>query len=131
MNPEVRKRLEMFYGTFNPNRLQKPRPRASEKAENKKKALAHKLAVYRHVDVRDGYKCRATGKRVDPRASSMLDKGHHHEIRFRSLGGKIETSNVVLLSAEAHADVHAGRLIITGDANGVLTFERDGKVWTA
>lgn len=110
--------------------LQKPVSRAAEKRAAKREAEKRKRNVYSFVSNRDGFKCRACGRVGSPNATSMLDKLHHHEIKFRSVGGQIVSSNVVLLDAECHADAQAHRLIITGDADGSLTFENAaGKVW--
>ena len=107
--------------------LQKPPSRAAEKAEKKRETEREKRRVYKSVNIRDRYTCRACG--TQPRQWQM--PLHHHEIRFRSAGGTFTTANVCLLCAKDHADIHAHRLTVTGDANGVLTFERDGKVWTS
>jgi 5-methylcytosine-specific restriction endonuclease McrA len=47
-----------------------------------------------------------------------------HHIRFRSHGGKDETRNCAAICAVCHADIHAYRLSISGDANGKLKIER-------
>lgn len=108
----------------------KPPSRAAERRVKKAQADLQKRAVYRRVDERDGYRCRCCGRPI-ARQGGLLNGGHHHEIRYRSLGGPISTANCVLLASACHADVHAGRLIISGDADGVLTFERRGKAWTS
>jgi hypothetical protein len=114
--------------------IPKPRPRALEKAEQKQAADKHKREIYRRVDRRDGYKCRAYGIAVHPDAPDMLKRAHRHHIRFRSAGGQDTTANIVLLSAKAHAEVHAHILSVTGNADSTLTFEKtneDGskEVW--
>jgi 5-methylcytosine-specific restriction endonuclease McrA len=47
-----------------------------------------------------------------------------HHIRFRSVGGKDETSNLAALCRCCHAEIHAYRLTLSGDANGKLRIER-------
>ena len=111
--------------------IPKPISRAAERKQDKRDAqVVHRLA-YSVVTSRDKRRCRACGAEANPSALEMTRRGHHHHIRFRSAGGKDDTSNLMLACAVCHADIHAHRLTVTGDANGVLTLERDGKVWTS
>jgi hypothetical protein len=104
--------------------LQKPVSRA----EVKRKGLtAKQLAernIYRAVNARDLYACRSCGRSVSPSAIGLLQRAHHHHIVFRSAGGDTSMSNVCLLCAVCHADVHAHRLTVEGDANKRLKIRR-------
>lgn len=62
----------------------------------------------RAVLVRDGRQCRVCG--------STQDVDVHH-IRFRSVGGGIDSSNLATICRLHHADLHGYRLAIEGDAN--------------
>lgn len=95
--------------------LQKPASKASEKRERTKAREAAYRANCRLVDRRDGHKCRVCGSR---------DNLMHHHVRFRSQGRDDSTSNLVLLCGSDHADVHAYRLTITGNADSELIIER-------
>lgn len=82
---------------------------------------ARRLREYRlaceTVDHRDDDACRNCGF-----GSERL---HHHHLRPRSLGRDDTESNLLLLCADCHRDVHDKRLVIVGDdANGSLTFQR-------
>lgn len=109
--------------------LLKPEPRVFERKRKSLAKSAIRRDVYAAVDRRENYRCRVFGTPADPRATDMLTRGHHHHIVFRSRGGNDTTDNLVLLSAEAHALVHARRLWITGNANQRLTFEFNGRTW--
>jgi 5-methylcytosine-specific restriction endonuclease McrA len=94
-----------------------PKP-TSVAADKKVTARAKELAwrrVRAWVLVRDSRKCRVckTAEGVDV-----------HHIRFRSVGGKDETSNLAALCRCCHAEIHAYRLTLSGDANGKLRIER-------
>jgi hypothetical protein len=83
---------------------------------------SHWRAVCQHVNQRDGYCCRVCGRRCDPGATTMLDKGHHHHIVLRSAGGLDTPENVVLLDADCHDAVHVKKtLAIEGNAEEALT----------
>jgi 5-methylcytosine-specific restriction endonuclease McrA len=47
-----------------------------------------------------------------------------HHVRFRSRGGVDSTANCACLCRMCHAEIHAYRLAVSGDANGKLKFER-------
>lgn len=91
-----------------------PQPKGESKLMRryKKRAAEQKAErdAYRAVNVRDGYKCRACGKRADPRAIDSLARGHHHHVTFRSQGGTDTTSNICLVCPMCHADIHAHAL---------------------
>jgi len=65
--------------------------------------------VYRAVDLRDRGSCRVCGG-----FSGTL---HHHHLRYRSRGGPDATGNIILCCPRCHADIHAARLRVTGDAD--------------
>jgi len=44
-----------------------------------------------------------------------------HHVSFRSQGGTHDTSNLVCLCRGCHAQVHARRIWLSGDADGKLT----------
>lgn len=120
----------MFYGTFNPrHRIGKPRSRAEEKAEKRTAAKKQQRDVYRLVTERDKRKCRSCLNQADPNALDMLKRGHHHHVVFRSAGGQDTTGNLMLACARCHAEIHAHRLSVSGDADGVLTFSTEVATW--
>ena len=96
--------------------LPKPTPRAKAKAAAKRRQAKADRAVYAAVTARDGGVCRGCG------TPDWMGTHERHHIVYRSRGGKTTRSNVALLCLACHADVHAGRLRISGDADGVLTF---------
>jgi len=71
------------------------------------------------VSLREAFCCRVTGVNVAPNALSMIERGHHHHITYRSRGGTHETNNVVLVSAKVHQAIHNGEMRLTGDADTV------------
>ncbi|HUS28673.1 MAG TPA: HNH endonuclease signature motif containing protein, partial [Kofleriaceae bacterium] len=66
-------------------------------------------AVKRHVLHRDGYKCRVPGCRV----TENIDC--HHIVYFMH-GGEAVPMNLIALCEGHHLAVHAGSLVIAGDA---------------
>jgi 5-methylcytosine-specific restriction endonuclease McrA len=70
---------------------------------------ARRAAAYRLVDLRDRGRCRVCGDTSGPM--------HHHHIRYRSLGGADSSANVALVCARCHADIHAARVRLSGDAD--------------
>lgn len=103
----------------------KPEPRVIARTAREAAKATQRRKVYQAVNVRDRYRCVACGKPADPRALDMMRHGHHHHIQYRSRGGKDTTANVVLLCARDHADLHAGRLTITGNADRTLKIQRE------
>ena len=94
-----------------------------------KKALADAdekqwRAVCQLVTRRDGRRCRACGRRTNPEGLTLLDRGHHHHVVFRSAGGADVSSNVCLLCARCHDEVHRYGLRVEGNADEVLTVTR-------
>ena len=93
----------------------KPQTQPSAKREKAREKERDWQRTRRCVLVRDGYKCRVckTREGVDV-----------HHIRFRSVGGPSDTSNTACVCRPCHAEIHAYRLVISGDANKVLKIER-------
>jgi len=87
-------------------------------------AAHHDRAVFRAVDHRDGRQCRACDRRTNPDAIGLLVRGHRHHLQYRSAGGPTESWNLVTLCPLCHADEHAHRLRIEGNADLALTFWR-------
>jgi hypothetical protein len=96
------------------------RSRAAEKAERVKRDEANERAVHKQIDARDKLRCRAYGIRLT-KTGGLLNGVHRHHVIFRSHGGETSTKNMCLLGPLAHADVHAGKLQITGNADRALT----------
>jgi 5-methylcytosine-specific restriction endonuclease McrA len=79
--------------------------------------------VYKSVDHRDKFTCRACGGRADPNAIGLLNRGHRHHIVYRSAGGATSRQNCCLVCAECHDRIHQQRtLTIQGNADAVLEF---------
>lgn len=102
----------------------KPAPRVIARTAREAVKATQRRQVYQAVNVRDRYRCVACGKPADPRALDMMRHGHHHHIQYRSQLGPTTTANVALLCPICHADVHAHRLTIMGNADGRLTCRR-------
>lgn len=109
--------------------LAKPRSRADEKTENAREIGRQQRALWALVARRDRFQCRACHGPADPNAMDMLKRGHRHHVRFRSAGGRDESTNLAMLCARCHADVHAHRLTITGNADSTLVCSRNGRTW--
>lgn len=85
--------------------------------------------AYRLVDIRDGGTCRACGRRTFVGVPGSLGREHHH-IRGRQVKDAETTGNLCVLCKDCHDLRHVKRtLVITGNADQMLTFEQDGKVW--
>jgi hypothetical protein len=95
--------------------IPKPEPRATTKARRQRQQAKADRAVYAAVSERDGWQCRACG-------SAWALERHH--ITYRSRGGATDANNVCCLCRPCHHDAHAGRLVIVGDADGVLKIRR-------
>ena len=93
----------------------KPQSRAADRKATKREADKHRQMVYSLVRVRDKFRCRHCG---------TADGVEVHHIKFRSVGGEHSTKNMACICARCHAEVHAYRLAIQGDANGTLKFYR-------
>jgi 5-methylcytosine-specific restriction endonuclease McrA len=90
--------------------------RAAEKLKKQARAREAWAAVCKLVDVRDRGRCRACGRRCDPRAIGLVERAERHHIVYRSAGGEDDAFNVVTVCAVCHGDQHAGRLDIRGNA---------------
>jgi 5-methylcytosine-specific restriction endonuclease McrA len=99
--------------------------KAKSAAQRKAKEAARQawLRMRMRIYERDQGCSRASGKPVKF-ASGDWQQGHVHHRVYRSAGGSDETSNLVLLTMEEHAAVHAQLLEIDGNADEVLTFTR-------
>ena len=95
-----------------------PKPPSSARVKAARKRLRAKTAreVYAAVRERDGGRCRACH-----RFGGVWLEAHH--IIYRSHGGPTTPDNLCMLHPWCHSDVHAGRLRITGSAEGELLFE--------
>lgn len=79
--------------------------------------------VCRAVNIRDGHACRACRKPISLSAITLLERGHHHHIQYRSQGGQDTTEGVCLLDATCHEQIHVKKTLrIEGNANEGLTF---------
>jgi 5-methylcytosine-specific restriction endonuclease McrA len=95
--------------------IPKPRSRAADKKDAKREQEKQWQRTRQCVLVRDGYKCRSC------KSKEGIDV---HHVRFRSRGGVDSTANCACLCRMCHAEIHAYRLAVSGDANGKLKFER-------
>jgi len=89
-----------------------PRRAAKRRAEMRLYAK-----VCQQVDERDGDVCRVCHQPI-------WTERHHHHIVYRSRGGKHEASNVIVVCAMCHDDIHQKRVTVQGDAEYKLTIER-------
>jgi len=111
--------------------LQK-QPRARERDRQDRAADKAWLALCRYVDDRDLMRCRCCSRKVTRTIRVQGNRLERHHVRPRSHGGKDTRENVALLCKNCHDERHVTReLHITGNAEGILTFEKDGKVWTS
>ena len=101
-------------------------PSRVDTAKAKKSAKeANWREVCRLVNIRDGYACRACGKPISLSAITLLEKGHHHHIAYRSHIGPDTTDNVCLLDSACHDAIHVKRTLrIEGNADLALTFSK-------
>lgn len=95
----------------------KPPSRFDTKRQAQQAKEAHWRAVCKIVDTRDGQHCRVCGTWTNPEAITLLERGHRHHLKYRSAGGPDEAWNVALTCAKCHADEHAGRIQLSGDAS--------------
>jgi 5-methylcytosine-specific restriction endonuclease McrA len=94
--------------------LQKPVSRAAEKKARLSKKEKQWRLTRAVVQVRDRFKCRHC------RTKDGVDV---HHIKLRSAGGKDDSANCCLLCRICHAEIHAYRLSVKGNANEHLKFE--------
>lgn len=91
---------------------------------DKVRAARALTALYKIVYARDHYRCVACHAHVEPNGLNALTRAHPHHVIFRSQGGLDVTGNVCTLCPADHADVHEGRLWISGNADTQLTIRR-------
>lgn len=109
--------MPTFFKWEQPSRVETAKARkAAQEAEDR--------AVYRQVDARDKGRCRACGKACSAYAITLLEKAHRHHIVYRSKGGGTTSANVTTLCPSCHADVHAAKLAVEGNADVALTFSK-------
>jgi len=102
------------------NAVPKPsKTRLEEKLARRAAETREMRECYAKVNVREGFCCRVTGVTVAPSGLSMLERGHHHHMVYRSRGGKHETNNVVLVSPKTHQAIHNGEMRLSGDADTI------------
>lgn len=96
--------------------FQKPKSALLAKAVATRRILSLSKAVKRAVMERDHRTCRVCGKR----AESV------HELRFRSLGGKVSLDNSIAVcgsgTTKCHGKLQRNKLIPIGNPNGKLRF---------
>ena len=122
--------VQTFFKHDMPSRVEAKREAEREHAANVRKWDAE-------VDRRDGRRCRCCGRRSDPEATGLLEKGHRHHIVYRSAQGSDEPFNKITLCAFCHDDEHHDRLRFSADglgafdANGPMEFWRkdDDGTW--
>jgi Pyruvate/2-oxoacid:ferredoxin oxidoreductase delta subunit len=98
--------------------------RVEEKRERKADQDKAWREVTATVRAREAHHCRLCGRRCSPSAVSMLDRGDVHHLTYRSRGGDADSSNLALLCRGCHADIHAGKLRVEGNADECLTVWR-------
>lgn len=107
--------------------LEKPEPRIRDRVAYKQQRERDEADFRNQVWERDGYCCRACGRRVFRTNQAVPQRGEVHHLRPRSLakGQRLNPKNAVLLCALDHADVTTHRLTIVGtDATKTLRFTR-------
>lgn len=104
--------------------------RVTDRKERRLAEEKHWREVCKLVEIRDGFNCRACGRKVTKTLTVQPDRLEHHHVRPRSLGGPDETANVCVICLECHSARHVTRaLAIIGNADSTLTFEQEGVVW--
>lgn len=96
-------------------------PRVIAKHERKVTAKASERDAYADVDKRDKGKSRISGRPTTPGAIMPEMRREHHHIKLRSTHPELahEPSNILTITAQEHALIHAGALELEGtDANG-------------
>lgn len=109
--------------------IPKPPPKFKEKAKRRAQLLQEQRDVYRLVDRREGFHCRACGCRCRQTMEAVANRWEHHHIRPRSLGGLQEIANVVGLCLDCHSQATRHELTISGNAMQTLTFQRGRNIW--
>lgn len=128
----------MSAGTLRPpdwsERTAKPRheieSKHDEDVKETKRTLRMRREAYRLVDIRDKGQCRACGAHTQPFALDPMKCREHHHIRGRQVKDAETTRNICCVCKNCHDLRHVKRVLtVTGNADQVLTFELDGKVW--
>ena len=101
--------------------------RVDEKRERQQAEDANWRAVCAAVTKRDAGHCRVCGRRCDASATSMLRRGEHHHLKYRSAGGADHQSNVILACKGCHDDEHAGRIQVEGNGDTGISIWRRGE----
>jgi 5-methylcytosine-specific restriction endonuclease McrA len=97
------------------------RPSKRTAAKNRAKRSNY-AAVCREVDARDGDRCRVCG-------CLTLRGRHHHHLIFRSRGGKDVPSNLIVVCAWCHDDIHQQRMRVSGTATNLSVWFRPTQGW--
>lgn len=106
------------------------RSRVDEKRERRAEADTNWRKVCAEVTKRDAGHCRVCGRRCDPNALAMLQRGEHHHIVYRSAGGEDTTENVILACKGCHDDEHASRIRVEGNGDtGIEVWKPNDLGW--
>jgi len=103
--------------TFATNFKHQLETRHEYKDRRVKDRMDEQTECYQAVDLRDKSVCRVTGEFLTLGASDPHKRKERHHMIRRSRGGLHQTSNVVTVSAFVHAQDHAGKIRLSGDAN--------------
>ena len=104
--------------------------RRQQAVQKSRKKTADRRTAYWLVDMRDKGCCRACGVATKFSALGDPKRRDHHHIRGRQMRDSETTANICILCGTCHDLRHVQRtLVITGNADSVLEFELDGKVW--
>lgn len=91
-----------------PTRYAAKQRRQAEKTQQLREA-------YAAVTLRDRHRCRVCRRWCDPHGVGLLQRGPHHHLVYRSLGGADTTQNICLLCPACHADEHQSRVRLSGE----------------
>jgi hypothetical protein len=111
--------------------LLKPKPRVLERDAKRKAKETQRRETYRVVEQRDQMTCRCCQKRVRKTMELRMDLLEHHHVNGRDVADAEGSWNVCLLCRGCHDERHVTRTLhISGNADGLLTFERGDERWT-
>lgn len=96
----------------------KPEPICLRKQAIKREEEKARRHAYARVTRRDGRRCRVCAK----------GGTEHHHILARSLGGRDDSDNLILLCATCHGYRHAGLIRIVGHGDGRVSVWYDARV---
>lgn len=91
--------------------------RLGQKLKRRSLAKQQQREAYAAVTARDGHSCRVCRRWTNPAAIDPLERGEHHHLRYRSLGGEDTTDNLVLLCASCHREEHKHAIRLSGHAD--------------